>query len=168
MLEEFGAGIGHPQVNSVSFSPGEIQLAVARSDNSLHLYDTRFLNKVLNRFSHLGESKVLPNEAGVCEPYGIVQAEWVKLTHGGKLGLVTGGEDGKLVFLVIAHVGLRIVIGFVRLWDPQSSLEDPDNGGVLGEIDSDVARFSLGDWAEKEHPLIMCVLSLICSSLRLS
>ncbi|KAF9049558.1 WD40 repeat-like protein [Hymenopellis radicata] len=130
MLEEFGAGIGHPQVNSVSFSPGEIQLAVARSDNSLHLYDTRFLNKVLNRFSHLGESKVLPNEAGVREPYGIVQAEW--------LGLVTGGEDG-----------------FVRLWDPQSSLEDPDNGGVIGEIDSDVARFSLGDWTEKEHPLIV-------------
>ncbi|KAF8914914.1 WD40-repeat-containing domain protein [Mucidula mucida] len=112
MLEEFDAGIGHPQVNSVVFSPGEIQLAVARSDNSLHLYDTRFLTKVLSRFSHLGESKVLPNESGVREPYGIVQAEWVKLTQGGKLGLVTGGEDG-----------------CVRLWDPQSSLEDPHNGG---------------------------------------
>ncbi|KAF9030018.1 hypothetical protein BDZ89DRAFT_1064978 [Hymenopellis radicata] len=125
MLEEFGAASG-------ILSPGEIQLAVDRSDNSLHLYDTRFLNKVLNRFSHIGESKVLPHEVGVREPYGIVQAEWVKLTQGGKLGLVTGGEDG-----------------FVRLWDPQSSLEDPDNGGVIGEIDSDVAAFSLGDWTEK-------------------
>ncbi len=64
-----------------------------------------------------------------------------------------------LLFLVTIYVGLTSAIGCVRLWDPQSSLEDPHNGGVIGEIDSDVARFSLGDWTEKEHPLIVCVLN---------
>lgn len=45
--------------------------------------------------------------------------------------------------------------GCVRLWDPLKSAEDPSNGMILAETQSDVGHFHLGDRLKEEHDLIV-------------
>ncbi len=77
-------------INAVSFSPDGIYVAVARSDNVTHVYDSRFLGRdILYDFPHR------PGTEGTVEDtkYGVVKLDWVE-GPGSALSLVTGGADG--------------------------------------------------------------------------
>ncbi|KAH8991931.1 WD40-repeat-containing domain protein [Lactarius akahatsu] len=74
---EPGSHANEDQVTTASFSPDGILLAVARSDDELHLYDSRFM----------GRNK-----------WGIVDAVWVNGWCGRGFGIITGGADGCVRF----------------------------------------------------------------------
>jgi WD40 repeat protein len=81
------------EVRAVSFSPDGLLLAVARTDDELHVYDSRFMGRSgepMRRFLHWGDD---------CCPggdrWGIVDAVWVDGWCGRGLGVVTGGSDGE-------------------------------------------------------------------------
>ena len=79
------------EVNKVSFSPDGILLAVARSDNSAYVYDTRYLKqKELYLLRHPGERASL----GQGREYGMTAATWQTGIGGKGLGLITASIDG--------------------------------------------------------------------------
>jgi len=85
-----------------SFSPDGIYIALPRSDNRVHVYDSRMLSAkrragVLYDFRHTGESKV------ATDGFGVVRGVWTSMTTGGRYSYVTGGEDGALCLLVPFH-----------------------------------------------------------------
>jgi len=78
------------EVKAVSFSPDGLLLAVARSDDELHVYDSWFMGssrEPMERFVHWGED---------CFLGGIIDAVWVDGWCGRGLGVVTGGSDGEV------------------------------------------------------------------------
>lgn len=80
------------EVSRATFEPGGIYLALARSDNTTHIYDSRYLNRVL---------AVFPHEEGdtpLKEKFGVVEAHWATSFDTKKLGLLTGGTDGHCAF----------------------------------------------------------------------
>lgn len=81
------------EVNCASFSPDDRFLAVSRNDNKTNLYDLRMLEKgVVEEFKHQKDKcKVMPGK----DSFGIVYSEWVTLKSNGRMGLITGGEDGE-------------------------------------------------------------------------
>ncbi|KAH6915902.1 WD40-repeat-containing domain protein [Coprinopsis sp. MPI-PUGE-AT-0042] len=140
------------EVHDMSYSPDGMFLALARQDNSIHVYDSRFLTKgPLSQYKH---DVGIPRTDGLtCA--GVMKVEWVESvssTFGvlgsgirpphfssSRLGLITGGSDG-----------------CVRLWDPLLAPDDDElNGHTLVKIDSDIATFSLGDRFKGEHQLVV-------------
>ncbi|KZT06861.1 WD40 repeat-like protein [Laetiporus sulphureus 93-53] len=119
-------------VNALQFSPDGIYLAVARSDNTVHIFDSRKLTRgALHVFSH---------EYGDVDEkhcFGVVNALWVDGTAQG-LSLVTGGADG-----------------CIRSWDVRRASNDPSNGVVLARHDRDIGYFALGDPYKNEKPLLV-------------
>lgn len=78
------------EVTSTAFSPDEVFLALGRNDNTVHVYDTRYLHKgPLYRLEHEGECK----SAGK-EKYGIAKVEWLHSEQTRRIALATAGEDG--------------------------------------------------------------------------
>ncbi|KAA1471564.1 hypothetical protein DENSPDRAFT_850311 [Dentipellis sp. KUC8613] len=70
------------EVTSASFSPDDMLLSVARNDNTLHVYDTRFLGKgPCCKFVHWGE------ERSVDTGWGITGAIWVQSWNRKGLGI---------------------------------------------------------------------------------
>ncbi|KAK0201748.1 WD40-repeat-containing domain protein [Desarmillaria ectypa] len=131
-LDKPEAGRRDLEVNCASFSPDDRFLAVSRNDNKTHIYDLRMLEKgVVEEFEHRGECKVTPGN----DSFGVVYSEWVTLKSNGRMGLITGGEDG-----------------MVRMWDPTVSSND---GTVLVEMNSDIAYFSIGDRLKGEYDLVV-------------
>ncbi|KAG9313001.1 WD40-repeat-containing domain protein [Chiua virens] len=119
------------EVNQASFSSDGHLLAVARSDNIIHVYDMRALSRgPLCRFEHHDSDAV--GGGG----YGVVAANW--MSSRGKIGIVSGGNDG-----------------CVRLWEPALGSTDSIQGAVLGRTDFDVGYFSVGNWQDGEFPLII-------------
>ncbi|KAG1746620.1 WD40-repeat-containing domain protein [Suillus paluster] len=117
---------------TATFSSEGRLLAVARSDNVVHMYDIRSLSKgPLAMFKH-GELDTV--SAG----YGVVQACWVEGRDRRRVGIVSGGNDG-----------------CVRLWDPLIASSDKSQGKVLAHTDFDVACFSMGDMWAGEKPLVL-------------
>lgn len=86
-----------PEVTSMSFSPDGILLMVARNDNEVHVYDSRFLGDGENAkplmYVHDGDDKTM----GIAR-YGVHGAQWVDGWGGLGLGIVSGGQDGKFIF----------------------------------------------------------------------
>jgi len=79
------------EVTCSVFSPDEMYLTLARNDNSVHMYDLRFLEKgPIFKYAHFGESKV----ESTTSTYGVTKVEWLHSKHTGRMALVTGGEDG--------------------------------------------------------------------------
>ena len=79
-------------MNRARFSPDAIYLAVARSDDVVHVYDCRMIGKgVLHAFEHTGARR---NSPGM-DTYGVVDLQWLE-SRARRLGLVTGGADGEL------------------------------------------------------------------------
>lgn len=141
-----------PRVQQVLFSPDSagVLVAVARSDNKTHVYDSRFLGKnVLYEFPHI------PAIEGTEEDrkYGVYKVEWVQdPVHG--LGLVSFGADGTLHFLMFLQRFTRPSKGCVRLWDIKRGDSDyADN--VIGQSTSYAGWFSLGDTSKGEKTLVM-------------
>lgn len=124
------------EVTSASFSPGDgLLLAVARSDDELHIYDSRFMGRTVGpmaRFLHWDD------DCCVGEKWGIVDAVWVDGWCGRGFGIVTGGTDG-----------------CVRFWDVRKSGEDVQNGEVLARPNVDIGHFSVGDPRSGEMPLVV-------------
>jgi WD40 repeat protein len=83
-----GQGPGDSEeVNQASFSPDGRLLAVARSDNALHVYDVRALSRgPLCRFEHHDSDAV--DGRG----FGIVTANWIQGRE--RIGIMSGGNDG--------------------------------------------------------------------------
>jgi hypothetical protein len=117
-MDAFDVGPGSSQsepregeVRAVSFSPDGLLLAVARSDDELHVYDSRFMGRSrepMRRFLHWGEDCCLSGDR-----WGIVDAVWVDGWCGRGLGVVTGGSDGErfhriLTLSLIAHTSVFV------------------------------------------------------------
>lgn len=79
------------EINCAVFSPDGIYLAVARNDNIVDVYDSRFLERgFLHRFRHEDPNFNTPGFFG----FGIVETQWKESFDGRSLGLITGGNDG--------------------------------------------------------------------------
>jgi len=168
MLDTFftGSRSGPPQledtrdgeVRAVSFSPDGLLLAISRSDDELHIYDSRFVGRSrepMMRFLHWGDDYCLGGDR-----WGIVDAVWVNGWCGKGLGVITGGSDGessKLNPSACSPIYLFVLVqkGCVRFWDVRRSADDISNGEVLAQPDSDIGHFSVGDPYNGEKPLVM-------------
>ncbi|KAJ7509812.1 WD40-repeat-containing domain protein [Mycena galericulata] len=129
-LEPFAKSSEDREVNNIAFSPDSLYLAIGRDDNCTHVYDSRMLGRgVLYNFCHKTSS-----DSKKSNSYGVVCVQWLE-SRLGRLGLVTGGNDG-----------------CVRLWDP---LHAKDDGLVLAQAHSDIACFSFGDPFKGEHRLVV-------------
>lgn len=138
------------EVSSMAFSPDDNYLAIARNDNSAHVYDLRLLEKgPLYKFTHRGPRLVTPGN----ESYGIVKAQWVEL-RSIRLGLITGGHDGihGSMFIYLLFCSPPLYLGCVKLWDP---LKADISGTTLAQVESDIGHFSLGDRFRGEHDLVV-------------
>jgi WD40 repeat protein len=106
------------EVTAVSFSPDGLLLAIARSDDELHVYDSRFMGqgrKPMRRFRHWGDDCCV---GGL--KWGVVDAVWVDGWCGRGVGIVTGGSDGEffiaccplyLTSLLVLRKRLRSFLG---------------------------------------------------------
>ena len=75
----------------MTFSPDGVYLALSRSDNRVHLYDSRMIGKgVMLEYRH-ESARFIPQSQ---EVFGIVRAHWV-ITRSGQYRLLSGGEDGE-------------------------------------------------------------------------
>jgi WD40 repeat protein len=89
---ESESGSHEGEVTTASFSPDSVMLAVARSDDELHLYDSRFMGRSgepMARYLHWED------DCCVGEKWGVVDAVWVDGWCGRGFGIVTGGSDGE-------------------------------------------------------------------------
>ncbi|KAF7983382.1 hypothetical protein HWV62_22385 [Athelia sp. TMB] len=118
-------------INRATFEPGGVYLALARSDNTTHIYDSRFFKNTISIFAH---------ERGdtTQDTFGIVQAQWTSSFDTRQLGLLTGGIDG-----------------CVRLWDHRRSQDDPSNGIIVAQMQQDIAHFQIGDPSHGEAALVV-------------
>jgi WD40 repeat protein len=120
------------EVTTAAISSG-LLLAVARSDNAVHMYDIRALTKgPLTRFKH----KQL--DAIGSPGYGAVRACWVEGLDRRRVGIISGGNDG-----------------CVRVWDPLIESSDKSQGKVLARTEFDVAYFAMSDTWAGEKPLVL-------------
>ncbi|KAF9054502.1 WD40-repeat-containing domain protein [Panaeolus papilionaceus] len=123
------------EVSCSAFSPDSVFLALARTDNSIYIYDTRMLqNGPMFKYSHSNAPSVCANNGH----FGVVKAEWIHSDVTRRMGLVTAGEDG-----------------CVRLWNPMIAVDNPENGKVLAELDYDITTFCLGDRFKQQYPLVV-------------
>ncbi|EJD52533.1 WD40 repeat-like protein [Auricularia subglabra TFB-10046 SS5] len=135
----------HRQVTALSYSPDGVLLALAHEDNSVYIYDSRFLPKrgeraqqALARFVH-GESAV-PDEYS----FGVTCIAWAPsrgpLACGTREdGLYSGGADGH-----------------VRLWRTGLGATNCHNGSIVASMPAGIGSFSLGDTFASEKMLVVC------------
>ncbi|KAF8074958.1 WD40-repeat-containing domain protein [Lyophyllum atratum] len=122
------------EVNSAAFSSDGIYLALGRNDNHTHVYDSRWLNRLLFDYEHYGPCRTNPYH----DSYGVVKVQWVNKEAAMPFGLVTAGHDG-----------------CVRFWDPLRAPNSSRNGSILAEMTSDIGAFSIGDRYKGEQPLVV-------------
>lgn len=77
-------------VNQVSYSPDGVFIAVATSNNVTHVYDSRYLNRILYEFPHQ------PGVEGTVDDtkFGVYKIDWMVNPLTDRLSLVSGGADG--------------------------------------------------------------------------
>lgn len=78
-------------INQVSYSSDGVYIALARSDNSVHIYDSRFLDRRLYNFKHERPSEGTLDD----EKYGVYQIQWMDCPNTGRTGLISAGADGR-------------------------------------------------------------------------
>lgn len=85
------------EVKTMSFSPDGVLILVARVDNEVHVYDSRFLGREESAkplmYAHDGDDKTVGRSR-----FGVTGAKWVEGWGGCDLGIVSGGQDGEFVF----------------------------------------------------------------------
>lgn len=87
------------EVTTASFSPDGLLLAVARSDDELQIFDSRFMGhsaEPMARYLHWED------DCCVGAKWGIVDAVWVDRWCGRGFGVITGGSDGEATFSTLA------------------------------------------------------------------
>lgn len=118
-------------VNQLAFSPDGNLLAVARSDNWVHIFDSRKLKEPCLEF-YQGPSLAMAHNR--CDGYyGIACSNDMWIDEGA--GLITGGGDGT-----------------VRLWNVKKAA---DKGEILTRSEFDVAFVCVGDRFKREKPLVV-------------
>ena len=136
------------EVNQASFSPDGCLLAVARNDNALHVYDMRALSRgPLCRFEHHDSDAI--GGGG----FGIVAVNWIQGRD--RIGIVSGGNDGRSLIQSPYLLDTNCLTGCVRLWEPALGATGDVQGMVIGRSDFDVGHFSIGNPQNGELPLIM-------------
>ncbi|KAG6821210.1 hypothetical protein H0H93_004031 [Arthromyces matolae] len=118
------------EVNSAAFSPDNVYLAIGRNDNRIHVYDVRYLDRLLFDYEHHGTPRTNPGD----DSYGVTKVQWVNEDFSHSIlpfGLVTGGHDGK---------GANPPPGCVRYWNPLQADRNPKNGAILAEVNWDSSR----------------------------
>ncbi|KAH9176848.1 WD40-repeat-containing domain protein [Lactarius sanguifluus] len=146
---EPGSHANEDQVTTAGFSPDGILLAVARSDDELHIYDSRFMGRSaepMARYLHWDDDCCFGDK------WGIVDAVWVDGWCGRGFGIITGGADGEVLGYSLLH--LRGSVGFIPL-QRLCQAEDVQNGEVLARPNVDVGHFSVGDPRNGEKPLVV-------------
>ena len=96
------------EVTAVNFSPDGLLLAIARSDDEVHVYDSRFMGQdigPMRRFLHWGDDYCMAGDK-----WGVVDAVWVNGWCGRGLGIVTGGSDGEFSSLTSLRIHLSSCI----------------------------------------------------------
>lgn len=85
-------------INLTSFSPDGIFLSFARSDNTVSVYDTRFLpsrgidSKQPDPWAQFTHPQ---NDTALGYGYGITGMKWISsIDNRKRLGIITGGADG--------------------------------------------------------------------------
>ncbi|TFK75001.1 WD40 repeat-like protein [Pluteus cervinus] len=130
-IQFHGDSVG--EINMATWSPDGIFLAIARNDNSTHVYDMRMLSDdPLFVYQHRGPSAVNPGH----ESFGVVSALWTT-SLSERPYLITGGDDG-----------------CVRMWNPLKSREDT-SGVPIMQADSDIAALHIGDPHQGQYPLVV-------------
>jgi WD40 repeat protein len=95
-LEPSPEGASDLEVSCMNFSPDGICLALARSDNCVHVYDSRMLGRgVLHNYRHENQDPLF-NPPGTTL-YGVSHTQWIT-THTGQFALLSGGNDGGYIF----------------------------------------------------------------------
>ncbi|EIW79316.1 WD40 repeat-like protein [Coniophora puteana RWD-64-598 SS2] len=120
------------EVRHTCYSPDELYLAIARSDNTTDVYDKRMLGRGPLHILRHGHG---PSKA---EKYGVQRVHWLTGRDGRRTGLLTGGDDG-----------------CVRLWDLGLAMDDHGQGRILAQMDGGIANFSAGDPCNGEIRLIV-------------
>ena len=84
-------------------------LAVTRSDDELHIYDSRFMGRSgepMARYLHWED------DCCVGDKWGVVDAVWVDGWCGRGFGVVTGGSDGEAFFFFLYPTSTSQLISF--------------------------------------------------------
>lgn len=77
-------------VDCARFSPDGRLLAIGRGDNRLHVYDIRALSRgPLCKFEHCD------SDVGGSTAYGVIEVGWVEGRDRRRIGIVSGGNDGR-------------------------------------------------------------------------
>jgi WD40 repeat protein len=98
---EAGNKSSKPKVQQILFSPDSTYLAVSRSDNVTHVYDSRYLRQPF--LQELPHGPATEGATDDCQ-YGISKIEWIEdPTYG--LGLITCGADGSF-FVIVSYTVL--------------------------------------------------------------
>jgi WD40 repeat protein len=98
ILERSVASGSIVEINRPAFSPDGLLLALPRSDNVTHVYDSRFLSAERGPVLHLAHGPH-KTQASSQFHYGVVCASWVSNDFGcPRTGLVTGGNDGAVPY----------------------------------------------------------------------
>jgi WD40 repeat protein len=152
LLENFSGDVPGREVSCMAFSPDGIYLALARMDNSVHIYDSRMLSKgVMQKYQH-EKPRFITKENHLC---GVTHAQWVT-KRSGQYAILSGGEDGiNKILLFLYLMFMDYYLGCVRLWNPMWSSEEPSNGQKIIEAHSDIGHFSVGDPFKNEHDLVV-------------
>lgn len=94
------------EVTSTAFSPDGVFLALGRNDNTIHVYDIRYLHKgPLYELKHRGECR----SAGE-EKYGIAKVEWLHNQQTRRIALATAGEDGASSVMLLVKFAKFLII----------------------------------------------------------
>ncbi|KAG8760847.1 hypothetical protein FRC14_001406 [Serendipita sp. 396] len=138
-------------VVSLAWSPCGTYIAVARDDDFIDIFDSRFLaSEPLMRLKHetpkVARTRrpamdLRGNVSRCCRvlckypEHGITGMQWIEGSgYYGGLGLISGGGDG-----------------CVRLWDTRKV----DTNHILARLETSIASLSIGDISRKECPLIV-------------
>jgi hypothetical protein len=147
----------------MTFSPDGVYLALARLDNSVHVYDSRMLEKgVMHIYRHEAARFARPDIlSGVDHLHGVTRAEWIT-NRSGQYRLLSGGEDGGPISSHLVYrnstnpvFDFPPYLGCVRLWNPMCSHREPSNGQAIAEINSDIGALSVGDPFKGEYELVV-------------
>jgi hypothetical protein len=148
-------------IQRLLFDPVDgLYIALGRADNGIDIYDSRFIGEhkkgLLRRYQHEGSYRPQPQvpAEALHKDNGIVDLCWIVNPVTNRLGLVSGGDDGKLgICIHYSNKVLTLTQGCVRLWDINK--HDEYNSEVLAQMDDAIAAISVGDITQNQYALIV-------------
>jgi WD40 repeat protein len=125
------------EIKSAEYSPDGIYLALGRTDDTVHVYDSRMMHRgPVHQFSQSFSRKSAGQQNGG-EVLGVAKLQWIE-GEKSRYGLVSSGTDAR-----------------VRLWDVLRSSDDSLNGHILAEANFDVNTFNIGTRPGQDYTMIL-------------